>query len=182
MPSKDPAVLQRAQKRYYAKNVEKIRENARKYGKTHRARIREARREYQREYKREYRTINREKELAKQALWREKNREKLREKNRRWMQAHPEVYREASKIRRVNKNNAPLRDLTREQWETIQASQDHRCAYCGKRCKGRLSQDHITPLSKGGSHTLHNVIAACRNCNSRKRTGPPLKAVQPLLL
>lgn len=83
---------------------------------------------------------------------------------------------------RARKATAPLNDLTHAQWVEIQTAQKHLCYYCGKRCKGQLTQDHITPLSKGGSHTLHNVIGACRSCNSRKRTGPPLQPVQPLLL
>jgi len=84
--------------------------------------------------------------------------------------------------RRAAKNNAPVNNLTHAQWLEIQAAQDHRCYYCGKRCKGKLTQDHIQALSQGGSHTLHNVIGACKSCNCRKGTRPPPKPVQPLLL
>jgi 5-methylcytosine-specific restriction endonuclease McrA len=64
----------------------------------------------------------------------------------------------------------------------MQEHYDHCCAYCGTRAKGHLTQDHLTPLSAGGSHTVSNVIPACRSCNSRKGTGAPLQPVQPLLL
>jgi hypothetical protein len=84
--------------------------------------------------------------------------------------------------KRMAKINAPVNDLTRPQWEEIQAAQGHRCYYCKKRCKGHLTQDHIIPLSKGGSHTLHNVIGACQSCNSRKGNRPAPIPVQPLLL
>jgi 5-methylcytosine-specific restriction endonuclease McrA len=96
--------------------------------------------------------------------------------------ANPEKVRAYGARRRARKAGAPRNDLTPLQWQAIQEVQDHRCAYCGKRCKGRLTQDHILALSQGGSHTLHNVIGACRSCNSRKHTGPPLIPVQPLLL
>jgi 5-methylcytosine-specific restriction endonuclease McrA len=75
-----------------------------------------------------------------------------------------------------------VRDFTAAQWKEMQEAYDHRCAYCGKRCKGKLTQDHITPLSQGGLHTASNIIPACSSCNNRKHTGPPLKPVQPMLL
>lgn len=102
--------------------------------------------------------------------------------SKRWHTRHPEAAVLAVNKRRARKMAAPRNDLTHQQWLDIQAAQDHCCAYCGKRCKGRLTQDHITPLSQGGSHTLHNVIGACRACNATKHTGPPLTPVQPLLL
>jgi 5-methylcytosine-specific restriction endonuclease McrA len=46
------------------------------------------------------------------------------------------------------------------------ARDGHRCQYCGARAE---SIDHVTPRSRGGSHTWENVVAACRECNSRKR-------------
>ena len=84
--------------------------------------------------------------------------------------------------RRAQKRNAPVQDFTLAQWQMIQALQKHRCYYCGKRCKDKLTQDHIVPLSKGGAHTLSNIVGACGACNSKKNDGPPLYPVQPLLL
>jgi 5-methylcytosine-specific restriction endonuclease McrA len=99
-----------------------------------------------------------------------------------WRQSHPGNLRAIRARRRANKTAALLNDLTHAQWLEIQSAQGHRCYYCNKRCKGKLSQDHITPLSKHGSHTLHNVIGACGSCNSKKGTRPPPIPVQPLLL
>jgi hypothetical protein len=108
--------------------------------------------------------------------------EKKRINDKLYKQANPDIVQRNNEKRRANKANAPINDLTPAQWRMIQEVQDHCCAYCEKRCKGKLTKDHITPFEKGGSHTLHNIVAACRSCNSRKHTGPPLKAVQPLLL
>lgn len=58
-------------------------------------------------------------------------------------------------------------DLTFEQWQAILAAHDHRCHYCGAACP--LTMDHVTAISKGGTHTASNVVPACRSCNSRKR-------------
>jgi len=71
--------------------------------------------------------------------------------------------------------------LTVKQWASIKDHYGHRCVYCHRKMK-RLTQDHIIPLSKGGTHTLINVVPACLSCNARKYTGPPLSPVQPLLL
>jgi 5-methylcytosine-specific restriction endonuclease McrA len=70
--------------------------------------------------------------------------------------------------------------LTAAQWQAIKAAFAHRCAYCGKQPK-RLERDHITPLAKGGSHTVSNIVPACRLCNAQKSAGMPLRPVQPLL-
>lgn len=101
---------------------------------------------------------------------------------KKWRQAHPEKIIEFSKRRRARKLGAPINDFTAEQWVALQIAFAHRCAYCKKRMKGRLTQDHIIPLSKGGSHTVNNIVPACSSCNSKKHVGPPPCTVQPLLL
>lgn len=98
-----------------------------------------------------------------------------------YLRAHPGIMDAASERRRALKAGAPVNDFTLAQWREMKAAYDNRCAYCGKKQK-RLTMDHITPLYLGGSHTLHNIVPACKTCNSRKYTGPPLCPVQPLLL
>jgi 5-methylcytosine-specific restriction endonuclease McrA len=83
--------------------------------------------------------------------------------------------------RRARKAAAPRNDLTATQWKEIKAAYGNRCVYCGKRSK-KLTQDHIVPLSKGGSHTAGNIVPACRPCNGKKRDRAVLKPVQPMLL
>lgn len=131
---------------------------------------------------RRHKTIHHEKILSRTRELYAVNREKILKRKQAWYKAHPEAGVHQRNKRRALKNNSPRNDLTCQQWQDIQAAQNHCCAYCKKRCKGRLTQDHITPLSKGGSHTLHNVIGACKSCNSRKWTRDILSPVQPLLL
>jgi 5-methylcytosine-specific restriction endonuclease McrA len=76
---------------------------------------------------------------------------------------------------------APINNLTAAQEKAIKIHYRNRCVYCGKKSK-QLTLDHLDPLSKGGSHTYTNIVPACQSCNSRKKTGPVLKPVQPLLL
>lgn len=130
-----------------------------------------------------------------------RNREQKREIEKRYRKRHPEKVKEAQRKsvqrnlahyrikkvlqtnrRRAWKQQAAINDFTPEQWITLQAVFIHCCAYCGQYAKGTLTQDHITPLSQGGNHTLSNIVPACRACNRKKHTGPPLAPVQPLLL
>jgi 5-methylcytosine-specific restriction endonuclease McrA len=57
--------------------------------------------------------------------------------------------------------------LTRVQWLTIKEAWQHRCAYCNQESQ-RLEMDHAIPLSKGGDHTMSNIVPACRACNAKK--------------
>jgi 5-methylcytosine-specific restriction endonuclease McrA len=120
--------------------------------------------------------------LGQRRAWYAANLKQERARACAWLRAHPEVRSERHRRRRALKRNAPVNDLTHAQWIEIQAAQAHRCCFCGKRCKGKMTQEHLTPLSKGGSNTTANVVAACRSCNSKKGTNPAPKLVQPLLL
>lgn len=40
------------------------------------------------------------------------------------------------------------------------------CFACGS--KTNQSLDHLIPLSRGGNHSVGNIITLCRNCNSQK--------------
>lgn len=45
------------------------------------------------------------------------------------------------------------------------------CAYCGKPMRSvEKSLDHVTPLSRGGAHSVTNVVVACKPCNFSKHT------------
>jgi 5-methylcytosine-specific restriction endonuclease McrA len=100
---------------------------------------------------------------------------------RRYYAQHSKAFNASAASYRARKKAAPINDLTAAQWQAIKAHYGHRCVYCGTKSQ-RLTQDHLTPLSKEGAHTLSNVVPACRSCNSRKFTGPVLKPVQPLLI
>ncbi len=103
-------------------------------------------------------------------------------------QAHPEETRAYASTSRARRSGAGTADLSAGQWREIQAAYGFRCAYCPpdcEECKTRshaLTRDHLTPVTKGGAHTLANIVPACASCNSRKHDGPPLSPVQPLLL
>jgi 5-methylcytosine-specific restriction endonuclease McrA len=44
-----------------------------------------------------------------------------------------------------------------------------KCYWCGTSLPQGGDADHIVPLSKGGSHTCDNIVAACKQCNETKK-------------
>ena len=145
---------------------------------------------------RTYRIANLDKVRKQEATRRRRRRVKNQEKSRTYRSTHrktinlyerayhkkhPEKKKEMHASRRAHKFNAPVNDCTAGQWQEIKAAYGYHCVYCGTQPQ-RLTQDHITPLSKGGSHTASNIVPACRSCNSKKYTGNVLIPVQPLLL
>jgi 5-methylcytosine-specific restriction endonuclease McrA len=47
------------------------------------------------------------------------------------------------------------------------------CAYCLRILSWRGSTvDHVVPKSRGGTYQDSNLVLACQNCNSRKRSMP----------
>lgn len=48
------------------------------------------------------------------------------------------------------------------------------CPYCGAPMPSRSkSLDHVVPRSRGGAHSVTNVVVCCRSCNSRKHARTP---------
>ena len=52
-----------------------------------------------------------------------------------------------------------------------------RCGYCGGPADTR---DHVIPRSRGGATSWTNLVAACADCNGRKRDRTPAQAGMPL--
>lgn len=56
--------------------------------------------------------------------------------------------------------------------QAVLARDEYMCVYCGRR-SGRLTLDHVVPVSRGGSSVLENLVTACVACNSAKATRTP---------
>jgi CRISPR/Cas system Type II protein with McrA/HNH and RuvC-like nuclease domain len=54
-----------------------------------------------------------------------------------------------------------------EDWIGILNRHGRRCLYCGTK-KGKMTMDHVLPLSRGGRHCVSNVVPACGQCNKMK--------------
>lgn len=84
------------------------------------------------------------------------------------------------KYQRARAKKLGLKDeLNYHEWGKIVQAHMYRCAYC-LRLPEYLTQDHVIPLSKGGTHTPDNVIPACVECNRSKADKDPLE-FKPLI-
>jgi 5-methylcytosine-specific restriction endonuclease McrA len=57
-----------------------------------------------------------------------------------------------------------------------------KCQYCGqKKPVDELTQDHVTPRSKGGLTCWENIVTACKDCNAIKANRTPTESgMRPL--
>ena len=72
--------------------------------------------------------------------------------------------------RRARKMNASGLHTLNE-WEILKAQYNWTCPCCYKKePKIKLTEDHIIPLSKGGSNNIENIQPLCGSCNRKKYT------------
>lgn len=54
---------------------------------------------------------------------------------------------------------------------------DRPCAYCGEYSE-HMHDDHIRPISMGGTDHWYNIVRACASCNLRKNAIPVAEFVK----
>lgn len=100
-----------------------------------------------------YRNVNHSKRLDIERKSRLKNKEKNRpSKNAR------------QSIRNKTLSKTPFLILEKE----LQKIYSSPCFMCG--CKENQSLDHIIPISRGGTHSVGNIMTLCKNCNASKHS------------
>ena len=69
----------------------------------------------------------------------------------------------------LRKERAKARELRKSGWWKNRIAEG-RCYYCGEQFDPKeLTLDHVVPLVRGGKSTKGNCVAACKECNSKKK-------------
>lgn len=74
--------------------------------------------------------------------------------------------RKLRRIRRVRLLNV-VGSHTPEEFEALCKKYDYRCLRCGAQTK-ELAEDHVVPVTKGGTDCISNMAPLCKSCNSKK--------------
>jgi len=170
--SLDKSRLKAVRAAWYAKKKDKLKPTRAAYRLENKARIRakEAERRKKNAAKEkarhaDYYLRNKAKAQAWHAAKWKKNKEKIYAKATEWRKKNPHKVAVLMQRRRA-RIAAALATLTAEQWAAILELYEGKCAYCGK--PGKMTMDHVIPVSRGGGTTADNVVPACQSCNSSK--------------
>ena len=75
----------------------------------------------------------------------------------------------------LKRERAKARKLRQSQWWKRRISSGE-CFYCRRRVGAKLlTMDHVVPLGRGGRSARGNVVAACKECNTRKQLLVPVE-------
>ncbi len=153
-------------KQYYIENKEEIKIKKRKYYEANKTKINNISKVYN-----------------------EKNRDILSTKSKNYYTQHKEKiasknkeYKNTSRGKAVKKNSEFNRrtkekdgDVTTQQLLEFQNNAKV-CYWCNKSLKNKKTHiDHYEPLSKGGLHTLSNLVVSCSKCNLTKNAKDPIQ-------
>ena len=94
--------------------------------------------------------------------YRDNNKEKVSNGNKRWEQANPEKVKRKVTRRRALKKKAITYFLSDKDLRKLSAAT---CFFCTRKAD---TIEHLIPLTRGGTHGIGNLVAACRSCNSSK--------------
>ena len=112
------------------------------------------------------------KDKARERAWARNQSPEVREAKRAADRAayrrNPAPYKTAWHKRRARILAAPVNYFTDRDWQRIIARQRGECFYCHE--VAPLTKEHLIPLTRGGAHSVGNIVGACSTCNCRKRT------------
>ena len=123
-----------------------------------------------------YRKVHRDQIAVTISRWHKAHPEKSREACRRYIKTHRDRCKERRYRRRAWKAQGILPDeLSPTFISDLFSLYGNRCTYEPVRhCSpGKLTVDHIIPLSRGGRHTPRNLAPACLSCNCAKKNKTP---------
>ena len=114
------------------------------------------------ERQKNYRTNNKDKLGVINQNWRDNNRDRIARTSSAWAKNNVEKrrgywqkYRSLKVANSFEINNSEIEKLYKSD-----------CFYCG--APEDITLDHVVPLSRGGRHSIGNIVPACGKCNYSK--------------
>lgn len=75
----------------------------------------------------------------------------------------------------IRRERAKAKELRATRWWKEKLSRGT-CHYCGGQFKpADLTMDHVVPIIRGGHSTRGNLVAACKDCNNKKKYLLPIE-------
>lgn len=102
------------------------------------------------------------------------NPEKVKSGIRKWQAENAELvrcYKQSNKHKRRQIESVGITGRELLAWKREQTKS---CYWCGAKCAKNYHVDHYTPLSRGGTHEIANLVIACAPCNLKKNSKDPL--------
>ena len=166
-------------KEYVDKNKEKIAEYKKEYYLENKEKIMKQSSEDKKwlsddrkQYFKEYMAKNRDKFKKYNKKYASKNKNKIKEKNSKYFKSPTGKVVSANsrhKRRAIEKSG----DVTAKQLLELQQNAKN-CYWCNTSLKNKVVHlDHYVALSRGGLHTITNLVVACRECNLKKNAKDP---------
>lgn len=76
--------------------------------------------------------------------------------------------------KRIKKEREKARELRASPWWKAKL-QEGLCHFCQQKFNAKdLTMDHLVPLARGGLSTKNNLVAACKQCNAKKKLSTPV--------
>lgn len=107
---------------------------------------------------------NKDKKRKSNKEWELANAEKVRLKNRNWAASNPQKIIQKNLRRNSRVKAGGIYLISKTEINHILAKP---CFYCG--LKEQITIDHVMPVSRNGKHSIGNLVAACKSCNSSKK-------------
>ena len=121
------------------------------------------------ELKKQYYIENKEKLKKQSNFYWFKNKDKINKYRRKWRKENSMLVRNQSHRRRANLKNSDVTPLQIK--ELVKKSKN--CYWCNIKLGLEYHIDHYTPISKGGEHTISNLVVSCPSCNLQKHAKDP---------
>lgn len=156
--------LQYDRDRYYSKPKE-LNKKTREYYQKHRQEVLKQKNEYYLKNKERIRRYN--------ADYYQKNREFALEYASMYQKEHPEVATAIQHKRRARKLGGEG-SYTIEELNALFEQQEGFCYYCKELLYSSFDKqihvEHMTPLCRGGTNSIDNIVLSCSKCNFSKHT------------